>query len=142
MPRDTARKLEQSPNLSHVNVRRNDQGVAQMSTVTTGVSISTTGTTTISTTVTTLTDPVWVNFTSAQITANGAGAGSAATAQLTRNGTATVLSTSATGTSTTNQTGQTHTTPLNAPVYNLVLTANGGSATATLTSLSRDSKWV
>lgn len=139
MGRETARKMEVDANMAFTNVQRNDQGVVQMTSVTSLTGFSTTGTTTVTTTVTTVTGPVC--FESAVIGVNGGGGGNAATANLLRNG-STITSVSSTGGSTTAFSPTTPTEAFQSPLYELKLSANGGSATASVTTLSRNNRWA
>lgn len=142
MPRDTARLLAESPNLVHVDVQRDDAG-AVASTAETSSTGTVTGATTTETVFShTIRDPNLVAFTTASITVSPTGTGTG-TAQLNRDG-ASILNTAATngGTSSTNQTGVTHTTPLNAPVYSLVVTATGTEDVNWSVSLSREQRWA
>lgn len=142
MSRETARKIETSPNLEHVNVRRDSTGSVSMTTHTTTTGKTATGTTTTTVFTTTMRDPNMIGFTMAKISGSGGGGGNTATVNLIRDG-STILSTSGTGAvTTTHTTTQTHTTPLNAPQFKLQLKANGGTATASLDTLSHENKWA
>lgn len=140
MPRDTARKIENAPELSHLNVKRDDAGAVQTTQLTTGVTAkqTTTGTTTVS--ATKVDD--WVNFISAKVTLKASNTSDVA--KLTANGTTTIVNTTAgTGTATSSLTGVTQDPPLKSPTFNLVLAADGASnITGTVNSLTMDDKWV
>lgn len=137
MPRDTARKVETSPNLVHIDVLRNSAGTVQMTGVTTTTGHTQTGTVTNTPFSTTINDPGLVAFTSATISGSGGGAGNAVTINLIRDG-ATIASTTGTG-AVTSAISNTHTTPLNAPQYSVQVISNGGTATASF-SLSREQR--
>lgn len=137
MGRETLRRVANSPNLVHTEVLRDFAGSVQMTSISTTSGQTVKGTTS-STVFTTKVDNE-VAFTSAKITIKGGGGGNTATANLIRNG-STILSTSSTGTSTTSQTQVTHTTPINSPTYSLKVTASGGTATGTVNTLSREKR--
>lgn len=138
MARDTFRKLRASPNLAHVDVKRNAAGSVQYTQATANTGNTQTGTATNSPTVTTLNNPDLVCFTSGTLKGSGGGAGNAATLKVLRDGSA-IATTSGTGAL--SQTFKnTHTTPQNAPRYQVQVASNGGTATWTLT-LSREERW-
>lgn len=137
MGRQTARKMEVSGGLVHADVQRNSAGTVQMTTTTSTTNTTVTGTTT--TTVLTFTAPDVLAFTSVSLSGSGGGAGNTATFNVIRNGT-TLISTSGTAAATTT-TSNTLTTPLQGPQYQVQVVANGGSATVTNFSLSREQRW-
>lgn len=141
MPRDTERKLAESPNMVHVDVQRDSNGAVASTSETTSTGTVTGDTTTATPFTHTIRSPNLVAFTTATIVVSPTGTGTG-TAQLNRNG-ASVFNTNATngGTSSTSQTGQTHTTPLNAPTYSLVVTATGTEDVNWSVSLSREQRW-
>lgn len=138
MARRTARLIETSPNLEHVNVRRNSNGVVQTTQVASTTANTVTGTTT--TTPFTTTMDGLIGFTTVSASISGGGAGNTATVNVLRDG-ATVVSTAGTGAVTTAQTGQTHTTPLNNPQYQVQVITNGGTATWSF-NVTRNQRWA
>lgn len=138
MARDTARKIETSPNLAHVDVVRNSAGTVQMTTSVQNTGNTQTGTATNTVGTTYVNDPGLVCFTSATIKGSGGGGGNTATLTLLRDGAA-VATTSGTGAITTSI-SNTHTTPLNAPKYQAKVASNGGTATWTVT-VKREKRW-
>lgn len=137
MARRTARLIETSPNLEHVNVRRNSNGVVQSTQATNNTGNNVTGTTTTTVTVTTLSG--LVAFTSATLSIAGGGATNTADGNLLIDG-STVLSTSGTGAATTSR-SPTHTTPLNNPQYQVQIVARGGTVTWSL-AVSHNQRWA
>lgn len=127
MPRETARKIETSPDLVHAEVVRDFAGSVAMTTHGSPTFSGVSG----SSTVTTVRDSNLVAFTSAALKVTST-AGSPTTANLKRNGT-TIASTTGgiTPTATVSATQNTHTTPLNAPAY--TVEAVGGTVTGTVT---------
>lgn len=139
MSRDAARKLGRSPNADHVLVQRDNTGTVQTSQDTQVTGVSTAGSPTGATlTSFSVTDPNLVLNTEGTISL-GAGATAGSTLQLTRNGTTTVATQTGSGSTTFGV--NTHTTPLNAPSYNLTIDAAGNTASATVT-VSREDRWI
>lgn len=148
MARDTARKIERSPNGDHALVQRNANGVVQMSQRTSfsNTSVTATGGTTVAST--SAGTPNLVAFDAGTMTLSSGGTVSANatpfTIELRIDGSAVTSATAQTTTATISLdagTTRTNTTPLNDPNYTFFADVPGGSVTVAGTA-SRESRWI